>query len=124
MHILIADQHSKARQALVALLRERRGIDVISEVAESTRLLELANQQPADMIILDYGLPGMALVELINQVHSLKQSPIVVILSSNPENARSALNIGADVFVSKGDPPEWLLAVLDRCEKRQEDLDV
>ena len=34
MHIMIADQHSKARKALVALLRERRGMDVISEVAE------------------------------------------------------------------------------------------
>ncbi len=75
------------------------------------------------MIILDYGLPGMPLAELIDQVHSLEQSPTVVVLSSNPENARLALNIGADVFVSKGDPPEWLLAVLDRCEKRLEDLD-
>jgi DNA-binding NarL/FixJ family response regulator len=98
-------------------------MDVLSEAAESVGLLELASQGPVEMIILDYGLPGTAPAELIDQIHSLKQSPIVVVLSTNPENARLALNIGADVFVSKGDPPEWLLGVLDRCEKRLEDMD-
>jgi DNA-binding NarL/FixJ family response regulator len=122
MHIIIADHHSKARKALVALLHERREMDVISEVTEPIRLLELAHQQPVDTILLDYGLPGVPLAGLIKQLHAIKQSPIVVVLGSNPEHARLALNIGADVFVSKGDPPEWLLAVLDRCERRPEDM--
>jgi DNA-binding NarL/FixJ family response regulator len=121
MRIIVADHYPKARKALAALLNEQPGIDLIGEVAESNALLELARRQPVDVIMLDYGLPGIPLVELIDKIQTLNQPPTVIVMSSNPENARLALNAGADVFISKGDQPDWLLEVLHRYEKRIEE---
>lgn len=117
MRIIVADHYSRARKALVALLNEQPGVNLIGEVTESNGLLELARRQPVDVIMLDYGLPAIQMEELIDRIQTLNKPPIVIVMSSNPENARLALNAGADIFISKSDQPEWLLAVLHRCEK-------
>jgi len=42
----------------------------------------------------------------------------IIALSSNPESRRAALAAGADAFVSKGDPPEWLMdSIESQCCK-------
>jgi DNA-binding NarL/FixJ family response regulator len=118
MRVIIADHHPQARWALVALLREQPGYAVIGEAAASDSLLKLAVKQPADMILVDYELPGLALADLIDQIHSLDQPPKVIVMSSDSEHARIALNAGADAFVSKGNQPKWLLSALQRFERK------
>jgi DNA-binding NarL/FixJ family response regulator len=117
MRVILADHHPSARLALVELLREQPGFTVTGEATDSHSLLKLAEKQPSDMILLDYELPGLALVELIDQIHALVQPPKVIVMSSDPEHARIALNAGAEAFVSKGDQPEWLFASLQRFER-------
>jgi DNA-binding NarL/FixJ family response regulator len=43
-----------------------------------------------------------------------------MIMSSRPEVRRDALEAGADVFMSKGDPPERLLMALDELRATRE----
>jgi DNA-binding NarL/FixJ family response regulator len=118
MRVILADHHLQARRALVELLEEKQGFIVTGEAVDTHSLLELAEKQPpADVILLDYELPGLALAELINQIHSLEQPPKVIVISSDPEHARIALNAGAEAFVSKGDQPTWLFASLQRFER-------
>jgi DNA-binding NarL/FixJ family response regulator len=119
MRIIVADHHSAARKALVALLLEQPGWEVIGEAQEMDTLLELVTAQPAHVVLLDHDLPGDPLVEMIEKIHALDPDLIVIVMSSDPEHARQALSNHADAFVSKGDPPEWLLSVLKRYDLKE-----
>ncbi len=119
MRIIVADHHSTAQKALVALLLEQPGLDVIGEAQEMDRLLELVTEQPAHVVLLDHDLPGDPLFEMIDKIHALDPELIVIVMSSDPEHARQALSNQADAFVSKGDPPEWLLSVLKRYDLKE-----
>jgi DNA-binding NarL/FixJ family response regulator len=48
----------------------------------------------------------------------VEPKPIVVVMSSHPENGRMLLKAGADAFVSKSDQPGWLLETLQKFETR------
>ena len=118
MNVIIADHNSKPRKALADLLREQPGIFVTGEVAETNGLIELVAKQVVDVILLDSGLPSIPLAELIHQIHTINRSTRTIVMSIDPENARFALNSGADFFVSKSNQPEWLLETLRRCGRR------
>jgi DNA-binding NarL/FixJ family response regulator len=45
----------------------------------------------------------------------------VIAFSSKPEVRRGALEAGADLFVSKGDPPEEVLAAVDLCREGEQE---
>jgi two-component system response regulator DesR len=112
MRILIADDQDRARYALRVLLMQQVGLQVVGEVANSQELLAQAQETAPDLILVDWELPGLAreggLPALRNTCHAVQ----VVVLSSRPGARRAAQAAGADAFVSKGDPPERLLAVL------------
>jgi DNA-binding NarL/FixJ family response regulator len=117
MNVIIADHNTKARKALADLLREQPEIYVIDEATDTNSLLALVTKQVVDVIMLESGLPRLPLTDLIPEIREIKRMVKVIVMSSDPENARFALNSGADFFVSKTNQPEWLLETLHRCEK-------
>jgi DNA-binding NarL/FixJ family response regulator len=121
MQVIIADHNSKARKALSALLLDQPRIYVTGEAAEANGLLQQVKKRPADVIMLDYRLPGIPMAELITLIRTMKTSPKVIIMSSDPETARLALSAGGDFFISKGNQPEWVLETLYRCERDLEE---
>ncbi len=112
MRLLIADRQAATRLALMILLREEPGLDVIGEAADSQELLALAKSHRPDIVLLDWELPGQSAAGLLAALRELNRRPSVVILSGRPELEPSARAAGADSFVSMGDPPKRLLAVL------------
>jgi DNA-binding NarL/FixJ family response regulator len=94
-------------------------MEVIGETQEMDCLLELVTDQQAHVVLLDHDLPHHPLVEIIDRIHALDPGLIVIVMSSDPEHARHALNNHADAFVSKGDPSEWLLSVLKRYDLKE-----
>jgi DNA-binding NarL/FixJ family response regulator len=113
MRVLIADDQPQVCSALRLLLMQEPDIAIVGEAEDMEQALErIAGQRP-DLVLLDWELPGQngdsALVELRTAWPEL----VVIALSGRPEARRAALAAGADAFVSKGDPPEQLLAVVD-----------
>jgi DNA-binding response OmpR family regulator len=88
---------------------------VVGEVAEGERLLaEVAVTLP-DLLLLDWELPGLPSVDLLSTLRALSPGTRVIALSGRPEARGPALETGARDFVSKGDPPERLLAIIAAC---------
>jgi DNA-binding NarL/FixJ family response regulator len=120
MHILLADKQAEVRSALRFLLDQELGMSVVGEVAEASRLLAQAAAVQPDVVLLDWELPGLQAANLLPALRSRCGHTIVVVLSGRPEARRAALDAGVEAFVSKGDPPERLLAILsavrDGCE--------
>ena len=118
MRIILADQHVQPRSALKRLLEEQPEFDLIGEAVDAQGLLLLAEKHLADLVLLDSELPGVYIEDLIASLHALEPPPIVIVMSSESENSRKMLKAGADVFVSKGDEPEWLLETLQKFENQ------
>jgi DNA-binding NarL/FixJ family response regulator len=111
MHILLADDQAEVRSALRLLLEQEPGIAVVGEAAEAGMLLTQEAACLPDLVFLDWELPGSQATKLLRVLRS-RSHLIVIALSGRPEARQAALDAGADAFVSKGDPPEQLLATL------------
>ena len=118
MRIILADHHPQALWALKTTLQEKSELDVIGEVTDADSLLALATIDTPDLALIDSDLPGKPIEDLITELHLCKPRPIVVVMSSKPENGRMLLKAGADAFVSKSDQPDWLLETLTKFEQR------
>ena len=122
MRVLVADDQASVRSALRRLLKEEPGLVVVGEVVRADELLDKAAATQPDLVLLDCELCGLspsfhskawqARWRLLDALHRLRSHPKVILLSGRPEMRQAALDVGADAFVSKGDPPERLLATL------------
>jgi len=113
MRILLADDEPKVRFALRALLQRQPGLTVLGEAIDAQHLLAQTEGTYPDLVLLDWELPGLASVDLLSALRGVYPDVVVIALSGRPGARRAALNAGADAFVSKGDPPERLLAAID-----------
>jgi len=112
MHVLLADDHAEVRSALRFLLEQEPGMRVVGEVAEAGALLAQDAAIQPDLVLLDWELPGSQATDLLLALRSHCRRIIVIALSGRPEARQEALDAGVDAFVSKGEPPEHLLAIL------------
>ncbi len=112
MRILLADDEAKVLSALRLLLEQQPDLAVAGEALNSANLLaQVAGGRP-DLILLDWELPGMRPADLIYALHDLAPAVRVIALSGRPEARVAALRAGAAGFVSKGDPPDIVLAAV------------
>jgi len=112
MRILIADDQGCVRYALRRLLLQQPGLEVVGEAADSQELLAQTHGSAPDLILLDWELPGLAGMGGLSALRRTAHAVRVIVLSGRPGARRAAQAAGADAFVSKGDPPERLLATL------------
>jgi len=112
MRVLLADDQAKVRSALELLLKQEPEMEVVGEVAEAESLLAQVRGVRPDLVLLDWELPGLSYDDLFSAMRSLCAATKVVALSGRPGVRQAAIDAGADAFVSKGDPPERLLAAL------------
>jgi DNA-binding NarL/FixJ family response regulator len=112
MRVIIADHNPAALWGLKTVLDEEPNIEVVGEARDAGELQVMAQRAAAQLLLLDNQLPGLPIEALIAAVQTLVPRPIVVLMSKNPEDSRLMLKAGADAFVSKGDPPDWLLSTL------------
>lgn len=114
MRILIADDQAQVRSALRLLLEQQPGVEVVGEAADATGLLRVVETKPADALLLDWELPGLAPPHLLRLLRYERPLLHIIAMSSRPEARRAAIDSGTDAFISKSDAPEMVLAALDK----------
>jgi DNA-binding NarL/FixJ family response regulator len=110
----------RVRFALRVLLEHQPGIQVVGEAATPGDLLDGTAVVCPDLVLMDWNLAGPAAAGLLLALRSQCPRLVVIALSSRPEVRRVALAAGVDAFVSKGEPPEQLLASIARCCAHEE----
>lgn len=115
MRILLADGQPKIRFALRVLLQRQPGFTIVDEAADAAELLLQAMNTCPDLVLLAWDLPGLAERDLVPALRRVCPNVVIISLSSRLEARRAALEAGVDAFVSKGDPPERLLAAIADC---------
>jgi len=115
MRVLVADDQAKVRSALRLLLEQEPDVEIVAEAAEADDLLAQVKETRPDLVLLDWELPGLSSNSHLPILRALCLHLKLVVLSGRPKARQTALDAGADAFVSKIDPPERLLAALHGC---------
>jgi DNA-binding NarL/FixJ family response regulator len=115
MRVLIADDRSRSRRGLRALLATQPGIEVIGEAGDGREAVQLVEEHRPDAVLMDAKMPamdGLAATRLIKE--SWPQIKVIVLTMYGSHRA-DALASGADAFLVKGCPPEELLKAILKC---------
>jgi len=112
IRILVADDEPLVRSALRLMFGTEPSMYVVAEAADRESLIAKLARHLIHILLLDWELPDLRPIELVQELHKEYPCLKVVALSTRPESHAEALVTGVDVFVSKGDAPDALLAAL------------
>ncbi len=112
--VLIADDHPDVANALTALLLAQSDFAPVGVVATARDLLDVVEATHPEIVMVDWELPGLNPRQAVAALRQHGDGPQIVAMSAFLLAARAALAAGADVFISKTDPPDSVLAILRR----------
>ena len=118
LRVLIVDDQPHVRSALRLLLQVKLGAATVGETGDLEQALELVGVEQPDLVLLDWELPAQGGAAALAELRTVCPGLAVIALSSRPEARQDALAAGADAFVSKGEPPERLMASVGDCYRR------
>ena len=125
MHLLLADDDELMRGLIEAVL-EANGHTVEAH-ADGRAVWEAFERQPAQMVILDWQMPGLDGLEVCRRVRAHEQGKdaylLVVTARSGMRSLEAVLDAGADDYLSKPVTPEDIAARLRIAERRLEIAD-
>ncbi len=98
--ILLIDDEKPIRR-LVHTSLGGEGYRVV-EAETGKDAIQLAVQQPPDLVILDLGLPDMDGQAVLSQLREWLRAPIIILSARDQENQKiTALDLGADDYLTK-----------------------
>ncbi len=115
--VLVIEDEPAARQLLIDLL-SHLGYDAMSADSGARGLALMASAEP-DLVVLDLGLPDVSGLEVIRELRTWSEAPIVVVSGSTQHRRKAeALDAGADDFLDKPFNVGELRARLRAAERR------
>ena len=103
LRVLVADDHKLMLEALRLALADAEGIELVGETSEGTKVVPLAGQLKPDIVLLDFRMPDMDGLAVLDRLRERYPLIKVVMLSGSddPELIQEALRRGASAFVLK-----------------------
>lgn len=107
--ILIVDDDLSLADVLVFTLR-RAGFETIL-AHNGLDALELFAREAPDLLVLDWGLPGMDGLEVCTRLRATSSAPVLMLtVHQSDDDVVAALEAGADEYVTKPFSPRQLVA--------------
>src|ERR1043165_7102054 len=85
--IVLADDHQVVRQGVRALLEREPGFSVIGEAGDGRAAVRLVTQHEPDVLVVDFMMPELDGVGLLQQVQQSSPQTRVVMLSVHQHSA-------------------------------------
>ena len=112
LRILIVDDQRRTRQSLKALLATKFQSMEVYEAANGVEAIRCVEEYQPAVVLMDARMPELDGIEATRMIKTQSARIPVIVLSMYAEYQAAALAAGADAFISKGEPPEQLLAAL------------
>jgi DNA-binding NarL/FixJ family response regulator len=112
--VLVADDEALVRSGIAMILAAAGDFEVIGEAADGRQALVMARELAPDLCLLDVRMPHLSGVEVARSVRSLPNPPVVVMLTTFPDDEYlvAASRAGAGGYLLKSMPPEQIVASL------------
>lgn len=112
LRILIVDDQKHARRSLRALLAAQFGWIEMLEADDGIEAVRCVEEWEPDIVLMDARMPEMDGVEATRIINMQAPQVRVIMFSMYGEYRAAGLAAGAKAFISKGEPPEQLLATV------------
>lgn len=104
--ILLVEDHAGFAKALLNMLSQNQQLKVVAVAEDAEEALEKLRTTNVDLVLVDFSLPDMTGVELLERLRHDYPDLRCAILSGHllPQHARRALASGARGYLIKDDP--------------------
>ncbi|WP_434647466.1 response regulator [Pseudomonas sp. D1-2] len=116
MNILLVDDHAVVRQGYASLLRALMPQLQVREAACGEEALSQVQEQVPNLVIMDFGLPGISGLETTRRLRQRLPQLRVLFFSMHDELplVRQALDAGAAGYLTKNSAPQVLIEAVRR----------
>jgi len=113
--LVVVEDHVATRDALAVSLR-LAGFEVVGTFGSGEEVLEALPHSPADLLLLDLGLPGISGHDTIRRLRAIDSTlPILVLtVMESPDAVVGALEAGATGYLLKDTPLLELPAAIEQ----------
>ena len=110
--VIIADDRTRSRSALRALLATQSSIEVVAEAGDGSEAVRMVEEYQPDVIVMDICMPLLDGLTATRCIKYCWPDTKVIILTMHPPMQKEALSSGADVFLVKGCPAQKLISAI------------
>jgi DNA-binding NarL/FixJ family response regulator len=116
IQVFLADDHAIVRDGMRKHINEQLDMRVVGECGDGGEVLERAQKEHWDLLLLDLSLPTVPGIEIVEKLRVLKPSLPIIVLSMYPENQHGPhlMRMGASAYLSKGRAPLEILTAIRR----------
>lgn len=112
--VLIVDDHPLTHGGLRLLFSQYPQFEVVGALDRCETTSAFIKAQPVDIVLLDLNMPTMRGVDVLAEIVGAMDMTVIILTGeSHYAEIAYALKLGARGVVSKGDPPEEIIAA---CE--------
>jgi two-component system, NarL family, response regulator LiaR len=114
-NVFLVEDHAFTRDGLRVAIEREAGLHVIGEARSGEEALEALAHTPAQVVVLDIGLPGIDGIETCRRVKQLLPEIRVVMLTAHQLETQvlAALASGADAYCLKSTDPAGLIVAIN-----------
>lgn len=109
MRVLIADDRSRSRRGLRALLATLPEMEIVGDARDGQEALTLVEALQPDAVLMDARMPTMDGLAATQAIKERWPGVRVIVLTMYGSLRAAAAAAGADAFLVKGCPPDELL---------------
>jgi len=113
---LLVDDNKTFLNAVLGVLQQVDGIQVVGCAADGVEALELIFKLRPELVLLDLSMPRMGGLELASRLCALAGAPTIIMLSMHDSDAyrQAAAQAGARAFVNKDNFMSELVPLLNQ----------
>ena len=108
--IFLVEDHAGFAKALNTMVSQKEDLKIVAVAETAEEALEQLRDVKVDLVLIDFSLPDMTGLNLLERLHQEQPELRCAILSGHllPQHARRALDVGARGYLIKDNPLEIL----------------
>jgi len=119
--LMIADDYPMIRKRIRNILADEPDMEVTCEAGNGKEIFEMLMMYEVDMIILDFNMPDMSGLEILEKLRTSNPGIPVLMLSAHSEGmyVRKSISAGASGFISKESAREELAVMIRKISSEK-----
>ncbi|ADU66510.1 LytTR family DNA-binding domain-containing protein [Desulfurispirillum indicum] len=121
MRVVIVEDEAPAVDELKYILRQAENVEVVADVQNGLKSLDVIKKLKPDVVFLDIELPDMNGFEVATELLEYAHRPLIIFCTAYDEYAIKAFEVNAVDYILKPYNDERILQALERAKGRLEE---